>query len=50
VDCNLLAARFGGGGHKAAAGTIVDGPFDAARERIMAAVDEAWAAAARAGG
>jgi len=50
VDCNLLAARFGGGGHKAAAGTIVDGPFDAARERIMAAVDEAWAAAARAAG
>ena len=50
VDCNLLAARFGGGGHKAAAGTIVDGPFDTARERIMAAVDEAWAAAARAAG
>ncbi|MEY3206229.1 MAG: hypothetical protein RLZZ21_2560 [Planctomycetota bacterium] len=46
VDCNALAARFGGGGHKAAAGTIVDGPFDAARERIMAAVDEAWKATA----
>lgn len=42
LDCNLLAARFGGGGHKAAAGTIVDGPFDAAHERVVAAVDEAW--------
>ena len=46
VDCNALAARFGGGGHKAAAGTIIDGPFDAACERIMAAVDEAWKATA----
>jgi phosphoesterase RecJ-like protein len=44
VDCNALAARFGGGGHKAAAGTIVDGPFETARERIAAAVDEAWRA------
>ncbi|NBX29411.1 bifunctional oligoribonuclease/PAP phosphatase NrnA, partial [bacterium] len=46
VDCNALAARFGGGGHKAAAGTIIDGPFDAARDRVMAAVDEAWKATA----
>jgi phosphoesterase RecJ-like protein len=44
VDCNALAARFGGGGHKAAAGTIMEGPFDAAQERIVAAVDEAWLA------
>ncbi len=44
VDCNALAARFGGGGHKAAAGTIVEGPFDAAKERIVAAVNEAWLA------
>ncbi len=44
VDCNALAARFGGGGHKAAAGTIIEGPLDAARERIVAAVDEAWLA------
>lgn len=44
VDCNVLAARFGGGGHKAAAGTIIEGPFDAARQRIDAAVDEAWLA------
>jgi phosphoesterase RecJ-like protein len=42
VDCNTLAARFGGGGHKAAAGAILPGPFDAAYERVAAAVDEAW--------
>jgi phosphoesterase RecJ-like protein len=41
VDCNILAARFGGGGHKAAAGAILQGPFDAAREHVLAAVDEA---------
>jgi phosphoesterase RecJ-like protein len=41
VDCNALAARFGGGGHKAAAGAILPGPFDAARDQVLAAVDEA---------
>ena len=42
VDCNLLAARFGGGGHKAAAGAILPGPFDAAYALVATAVDEAW--------
>ncbi|MFM7035695.1 MAG: DHH family phosphoesterase [Planctomycetia bacterium] len=42
VDCNALAARFGGGGHKAAAGAIVEAPFDDVRSRVAAAVDEAW--------
>jgi len=45
VDCSALAGRFGGGGHKAAAGAILDGPFDAAHERVRAAVDEAVTAA-----
>jgi phosphoesterase RecJ-like protein len=45
VDCSALAGRFGGGGHKAAAGAILDGPFDAAYDRVTAAVDEAVAAA-----
>jgi phosphoesterase RecJ-like protein len=36
VDCSALAGRFGGGGHKAAAGAL---------ERVVAAVDEAVAAA-----
>ena len=42
VDCNALAARFGGGGHKAAAGAILPGPFDAAREQVLSAVDDAF--------
>lgn len=46
VDCSALAGRFGGGGHKAAAGTIIDGPFESAHDRIRAAVDEAWMAQA----
>ncbi len=41
VDCNLLAARFGGGGHKAAAGAILPGPFETARDQVLAAVEEA---------
>jgi phosphoesterase RecJ-like protein len=48
LDCSLLAGRFGGGGHKAAAGTILDGPFDDARARIITAVDEAWTTATEA--
>jgi phosphoesterase RecJ-like protein len=46
VDCSGLAGRFGGGGHKAAAGAIIPGPFEAAYERVTAAVDEAVLAAA----
>jgi phosphoesterase RecJ-like protein len=48
VDCSALAGRFGGGGHKAAAGAILDGPFDAAFDRVTAAVDEAVMAAGKA--
>ena len=44
VDCNLLAATFNGGGHKAAAGAILPGPFDDAFAKVTAAVDAAWAA------
>jgi phosphoesterase RecJ-like protein len=45
LDCSSLAGRFGGGGHKAAAGAILDGPFEAARGRVTAAIDEVLAAA-----
>ena len=44
VDCNALAARFGGGGHRAAAGAILPGPFADAKAKVDAAVDEAWVA------
>ena len=38
VDCSRLAETFGGGGHKAAAGASVDGPFEAAQSRVLDAV------------
>lgn len=46
VDASALAATFGGGGHRAAAGTIVAGPFDDALSKVSAAVDAAWQAGA----
>lgn len=38
LDCNKLAAQFGGGGHKAAAGAFVPGPFPQAQARVLDAV------------
>ncbi|MBX9789528.1 MAG: DHH family phosphoesterase [Pirellulales bacterium] len=38
VDCSQLAAQFGGGGHKAAAGAMVTGTFADARRRVLDAV------------
>lgn len=38
VDCSKLAEKFGGGGHKAAAGAMVDGPYEAGRDRVLDAV------------
>ena len=35
VDCSKLAEVFGGGGHKAAAGAMIDGPYDAAQQRVL---------------
>ena len=43
VDCSSLAGSFGGGGHKAAAGAILDGPFETAHAQVTEAVDAAWA-------
>ncbi|HHK41429.1 MAG TPA: bifunctional oligoribonuclease/PAP phosphatase NrnA, partial [Planctomycetaceae bacterium] len=39
-NCSEMASRFGGGGHKAAAGAMVEGPLEAARERVLEAVRE----------
>jgi phosphoesterase RecJ-like protein len=41
VDCNRLASRFGGGGHKAAAGAYIKEPFDTAKDLVLDAVREA---------
>jgi len=38
VDCSQLAQLFAGGGHKAAAGASVPGPFEVARPRVLDAV------------
>ncbi|HEX5444965.1 MAG TPA: DHH family phosphoesterase [Pirellulales bacterium] len=38
VDCSRLAEQFGGGGHKAAAGAMVDGPFAVAQSKVLDAV------------
>jgi phosphoesterase RecJ-like protein len=43
IDCSSLAARFGGGGHKAAAGGYAAGPLDQARSAVLNAVREEFA-------
>ena len=40
LDCSLLAARFGGGGHKKAAGAFIDLPYEQAKEKILAETSE----------
>ena len=41
LDVAALAARFGGGGHRAAAGAMLAEPFDESVERVLQAVREA---------
>lgn len=41
VDVNVLAHRFGGGGHARAAGAKVSGPLDEVRSRVIEAVEQA---------
>ena len=41
VDCSELAEKFGGGGHKAAAGATIDEPFKVAQQQVLDAVREA---------
>ena len=38
LDCSELASRFGGGGHRAAAGAFVEGKLDEVKERVLEAV------------
>jgi phosphoesterase RecJ-like protein len=38
LDCSALAASFGGGGHKAAAGAFIDAPFEQAQTKVLDAV------------
>jgi phosphoesterase RecJ-like protein len=41
VDVSKLAERFGGGGHKLAAGARADGDLPAVRAAVLAAVEAA---------
>jgi phosphoesterase RecJ-like protein len=38
VDCNELARKFGGGGHKAAAGASINAPWSEAQKQVLDAV------------
>jgi phosphoesterase RecJ-like protein len=41
LDCSRLAARFGGGGHREAAGAMLPGSMSESVERVLLAVREA---------
>lgn len=38
MDCSRVAELFGGGGHRAAAGATIDGPFEIAQAKVLDAV------------
>jgi bifunctional oligoribonuclease and PAP phosphatase NrnA len=44
VDVNAIASRLGGGGHRAAAGLEIPGPYAESRERILQTIREGMAA------
>jgi phosphoesterase RecJ-like protein len=46
IDCSAIAERFGGGGHKKAAGASLAGPLASARQNILDAVRTALQAPA----
>jgi len=50
LDCARLAGRFGGGGHRAAAGAMLPEPTGESVERVLEAVRDALGVAAPAGG
>src|SRR5262249_53385315 len=42
IDCSQLAARFGGGGHREAAGATLTGPMSETVVRVLKAVEETF--------
>jgi phosphoesterase RecJ-like protein len=40
IDVSKIAAKFGGGGHTAAAGAYLPGPLESAKQLIIAEVTE----------
>jgi phosphoesterase RecJ-like protein len=47
IDVNQIAARFGGGGHKAASGVRYKGPLKDAEPAVLAAVSDTMQQASR---
>ncbi|MCG8652254.1 MAG: DHH family phosphoesterase [Pirellulales bacterium] len=45
MDCNDIATKFGGGGHKAAAGAFLEGTLEEVQQRVLPVVREAMQAA-----
>ena len=43
IDASAICARFGGGGHAAAAGCTLEGPAELARDKVVAAVGDWFA-------
>jgi len=41
VDCSVLAGKFNGGGHRAAAGAFISEPFETAQPKVLDAVRNA---------
>ncbi len=41
IDVARIAAPFGGGGHSCASGHVIDGPLEAATERVLASLRQA---------
>jgi len=41
VDVNQVAGEFGGGGHRAASGCVVDGSLEEVKEKVLASVERA---------
>jgi phosphoesterase RecJ-like protein len=39
IDVNAIAVRLGGGGHRAAAGVVLEGTLDSARRELLGAVE-----------
>ena len=42
ADANIICSKFGGGGHKMAAGCIIDASPDEAKKQILEVIEQVW--------
>jgi phosphoesterase RecJ-like protein len=47
VDVSKIAAKFGGGGHKMAAGTFLPGPLEEAKKNILTEMNKKFKSLSR---